>query len=56
MEKSDGRTSREQSQTQPLQLPLRELVREALLDTVVISGVCWPRKHGDPMALLGPVG
>jgi putative transposase len=39
MKKSDRRTGREQSPTQQLRLPLRELVREALLDTVVISGL-----------------
>lgn len=39
MKKSDRRTGREQSQTRQLRLRLRELVREALLDTVVISGL-----------------
>ena len=40
MRKSDRRTGRGQSdQQQQLRLPLRELVREALLDTVVVSGL-----------------
>ncbi len=40
MRKSDRRTDQGQSdQQQQLRLPLRELVREALFDTVVISGL-----------------
>ena len=40
MRKSDRRAGRGQNdQQQQLRLPLRELVREALLDTVVISGL-----------------
>jgi len=39
MRKTDRRSGREQSPTEQLRLPLRELVREALLDTVVVSGL-----------------
>jgi hypothetical protein len=39
MGKTDRRNGREQSQTEQLRVPLRELVREALLDTVVVSGL-----------------
>jgi len=38
MRKSDRRTGQEQSGAQ-LRLPLRELVREALFDTVIVSGL-----------------
>lgn len=38
MTKSDRRTGQEQSEAQ-LRLPLRELVREALFDTVIVSGL-----------------
>jgi hypothetical protein len=37
--KTDRRTAREQSLIQELRLPLRELVREALFDTVIVSGL-----------------
>jgi hypothetical protein len=40
MRKSDRRTVQGQSdRQQQLKLPLRELVREALFDTVVVSGL-----------------
>jgi len=39
MRKSDRRSGREQSLSQQLRLPLRELVREALFDTIVVSGL-----------------
>jgi len=39
MRKSDRRTAEEQSRQAQLRLPLRELVREALFDTVIVSGL-----------------
>ena len=62
MRKSDRRTGREQSSQGQLRLPLRELVREALFDTVIVSGLgfvgevleeerttlCGPRYDRDP--------
>src|SRR5215472_3535571 len=39
MKKSGRRAGREQRVQQQFQLPLRELVREALLDTVVVAGL-----------------
>ena len=44
MRKTDRRNSREQSPVQQLRLPLRELVREALYDTVVVSGLEYVRE------------
>jgi len=38
MRKTDRRTGKEQSQTKQPRLPLRGLVREAPLNTVVVSG------------------
>jgi transposase-like protein len=62
MGKTDRRTGQEQSRQAQLQLPLRELVREALFDTVIVSGLeyvgevleeerttlCGPRYEHDP--------
>ena len=39
MGKTDRRTAREQSRQSQLVLPMRELVREALFDTVIVSGL-----------------
>lgn len=39
MRKTDSRTAQEQSHESQPRLPLRELVREALLDTVIVSGL-----------------
>lgn len=39
MSKGDRRTAEEQSRQGQRQLPLRELVREALFDTVIVSGL-----------------
>ena len=62
MEKIGRRPTGEQSKGEQLQLPLRELVREALFDTVIASGLefvgevleeerttlCGPRYQHDP--------
>jgi hypothetical protein len=62
MKKSDRRTAGGQSSQMQLQLPLRDLVREALFDTVIVAGVglvrevleeerttlCGPRYRHDP--------
>jgi len=62
MRKSARRSGREQSSQGQLRLPLRELVREALFDTVIVSGLgfvgevleeeravlCGPRYERDP--------
>ena len=62
MEKTGRRTGQEQSTPGQLKLPLRELVREALFDTVIVSGLeyvgevleeertalCGPRYQHDP--------
>src|SRR5690242_3027802 len=62
MGKSDRRNAGEQSRRAQLRLPFRELVREALLDTVIVSGLeyvaevleeertalCGPRYQHDP--------
>ena len=39
MRKTDRRSAGEQSHQAQLQLPLRELVHEALFDTVIVSGL-----------------
>ena len=62
MGKSDRRSTEEQSREAQLRLPFRELVREALFDTVIVSGLeyvaevleeersvlCGPRYQHDP--------
>ena len=62
MRKTDRRKGQEQSREDQLRLPLRELVREALFDTVIASGLeyvgevleeerttlCGPRYQHDP--------
>lgn len=62
MRKTDRRKAQEQSREDQLRLPLRELVREALFDTVIVSGLeyvgevleeerstlCGPRYQHDP--------
>ena len=62
MRKSDRRSAEQQSGRAQLQLPLRDLVREALFDTVIVSGLefvgevleeertalCGPRYQHDP--------
>lgn len=62
MKKSDRRPGQEQKGREQLRLPLRELVREALFDTVIVSGLglvgevleeertalCGPRYQHDP--------
>jgi putative transposase len=62
MRKSDRRSAEEQSGRAQLQLPLRDLVREALFETVIVSGLefvgevleedrtalCGPRYQHDP--------
>jgi putative transposase len=63
MRKSDRRSAEQQSGRAQLQLPLRDLVREALFDTVIVSGLefvgevleeertalCGPRYQHDPL-------
>ena len=62
MRKTDRRRAQEQSREDQRRLPLRELVREALFDTVIVSGLeyvgelleeerttlCGPRYRHDP--------
>lgn len=70
MEKSDRRNGRAQSRPAQLQLPLREFVREALFDTVIVSGLgfvgevleeertalCGPRYQHDPQRMAQRAG
>jgi putative transposase len=56
MGKSDRRTGSEQSRQDQLRLPFRELVREALFDTVIVSGLEYVTEvlEEERTALCGP--
>jgi hypothetical protein len=65
MRKTDRRTAQEQSRQAQLRLPLRELVREALFDTVIVSVCstsvkCWkrsaPRSADHVISMIGSGG